>query len=80
MSKARENVEDIRQIDTNAEALENVYTKEEVDAAISGIDLSTKQDTLESGTSIKTINNESLLGAGNIDTASNSRLYFYGGC
>lgn len=32
-----------------------------------GIDLSSKQDTLESGTNIKTINNNSLLGSGNIN-------------
>lgn len=32
------------------------------------IDLSGKQDALVSGTNIKTINNESLLGSGNIDT------------
>lgn len=32
------------------------------------IDMSTKQDTLVSGTNIKTINNTSLLGSGNIDT------------
>ena len=38
------------------------YTKTEVDNALSG-----KQDTLISGTNIKTINNESLLGSGNID-------------
>lgn len=31
-------------------------------------DISTKQDTLVSGTNIKTINNTSLLGSGNIDT------------
>lgn len=35
---------------------------EEISAAVSG-----KQDTLVSGTNIKTINNESLLGSGNID-------------
>lgn len=33
-------------------------------------DLSTKQDTLVSGTNIKTINNESLLGSGNINITS----------
>lgn len=38
------------------------YTKTEVDTA-----LSAKQDTLVSGTNIKTINNTSLLGSGNID-------------
>lgn len=40
----------------------SVYTKSEVDTA-----LATKQATLVSGTNIKTINNESLLGSGNID-------------
>lgn len=32
-------------------------------------DISTKQDTLVSGTNIKTVNNTSLLGSGNIDTS-----------
>ena len=41
------------------------YTKSEVDAEITGA-TSTKQDTLVSGTNIKTINNESVLGSGNI--------------
>ena len=36
--------------------------------------LSGKQDKLVSGTSIKTINNESILGSGNITTASQSEL------
>ena len=44
----------------------NFYTKDEVDneiyAAVSG-----KQETLISGTNIKTINNTSILGSGNID-------------
>ena len=40
----------------------NYYTKTEVDTALSG-----KQETLVSGTNIKTINNESLLGSGNIN-------------
>jgi len=39
----------------------DTYTKSQVDTALGG-----KQDTLVSGTSIKTINNESLLGSGNI--------------
>jgi len=55
-----------------------VYTKSEVDAAVSGKAdttavtlaiseaVSGKQDTLVSGTNIKTINNESILGNGNI--------------
>ena len=39
----------------------NYYTKTEVDTALSG-----KQETLVSGTNIKTINNQSVLGDGNI--------------
>ena len=42
--------------------LSNYYTKTEVDSALSG-----KQETLVSGTNIKTINNTSILGSGNID-------------
>lgn len=42
------------------------YTKTEVDNAITAA-TSTKQDQLISGTNIKTINNESILGSGNID-------------
>lgn len=42
------------------------YTKTEVDNAITAA-TSTKQDALVSGTNIKTINNESILGSGNID-------------
>lgn len=41
--------------------LTNYYTKTEVNTALSG-----KQATLVSGTNLKTINNESLLGSGNI--------------
>lgn len=48
MSKARDNIEDIRQIDGNTSAIAD------------------KQDTLQSGTNIKTINNQSVLGEGNI--------------
>lgn len=40
------------------------YTKLEIDEA-----LSEKQDTLISGTNIKTINNESIIGSGNINTS-----------
>lgn len=42
--------------------LSNYYNKGEVDTA-----LGTKQDTLVSGTNIKTINNQSILGNGNIE-------------
>lgn len=42
------------------------------------IDLSSKQDTLVSGTNIKTINNQSLLGNGNIDiSAGDSKVYVF---
>lgn len=53
---------------TDAEAgdLTNYYTKTETDNAITAA-TATKQDTLVSGTNIKTINNESILGSGNID-------------
>ena len=58
---------------TDAEAgdLTNYYTKTETDNAITAA-TSTKQDTLVSGTNIKTINNESLLGSGNIDIQGGS--------
>lgn len=46
--------------------LTNYYTKTEVDNAITAA-TSTKQDTLVSSQNIKTINNESILGSGNID-------------
>lgn len=39
---------------------------DEITTAIGGIDLSSKQDTLVSGTNIKTVNGESVLGAGDI--------------
>jgi len=49
---------------TDAEAgdLTNYYTKSETNTLLGG-----KQATLVSGTNIKTINNESILGSGNID-------------
>lgn len=49
--------------------LSNYYTKSEVDEALGG-----KQPTLVSGTNIKTINNESLLGEGNIDIQGGSSV------
>ena len=45
--------------------LSNYYTSAQTEAAISAA-VSGKQDTLVSGTNIKTINNESILGSGNI--------------
>lgn len=51
--------------------LSNYYKKSEVDnlllAKADNSELSTKQDTLISGTNIKTINNQSILGSGNIE-------------
>lgn len=51
--------------DATAGDLSNYYTKTETDNAITSA-TSTKQDTLVSGTNIKTINGETLLGEGNI--------------
>ena len=48
--------------DATAADMTNYYTKTETDTA-----LATKQATLVSGTNIKTINNESILGSGNIE-------------
>lgn len=48
--------------DATAVDIANYYTKTETDTA-----LATKQATLVSGTNIKTINNESILGSGNIE-------------
>ena len=48
--------------DAESGDLSNYYTKGETDTLLGG-----KQPTLVSGTNIKTINNESLLGEGNID-------------
>ena len=48
--------------DAQAGDLTNYYTKSETNTLLNG-----KQATLVSGTNIKTINNESLLGSGNID-------------
>ena len=56
---------------TDAEGgnLSNYYTKGETDTL-----LGEKQPTLVSGTNIKTINNESLLGEGNIDLVETSAV------
>lgn len=55
----------------------SIYTGQEIDAGIAKAntaiqDVSNKQDTLVSGTNIKTINNQSLLGSGNITISGGS--------
>lgn len=58
-----------------ADALAAFYTKVETDALLAG-----KQATLESGTNIKTINGESILGSGNITIqGGGSEPYFIRG-
>lgn len=53
--------------DATAVDLSNYYTKSETSGATQiSTALASKQDTLVSGTNIKTINNESILGSGNI--------------
>ena len=46
------------------------FTVERGNVSVNVLDLSTKQDALVSGTNIKTINNESILGSGNISIAA----------
>lgn len=49
---------------------ENAYTKTEIDT-----ELGKKQDTLESGTNVKTINGESILGSGDLEIKLNSESF-----
>lgn len=60
----------------DASAMTEYYTSAQTESAISGA-LLTKQDTLVSGTNIKTINNQSLLGSGNINISGGSGSYQY---
>ena len=55
--------------DATAGDLSNYYTKEQTNTLLNG-----KQPTLVSGTNIKTINNESILGEGNIDIQGGSSV------
>lgn len=58
--------------------LDRYYTKEEAsDLFVSSGRLDRKQDKLVSGTNIKTINGESVLGSGNINVVKNSDLSEY---
>ena len=64
---------------TDAEPVDmsDYYTKDEVDDEITAA-TSGKQDTLVSGTNIKTVNNESLLGSGNIEIQGGGATYSAG--
>ena len=55
---------------TEHQSLDDYYTKSEVDAS-----LDNKQDTLESGVNIKTINNQSILGEGDIEIGGGTDDY-----
>lgn len=55
--------------------LNTLATKEELAAKADASALSAKQDTLVSGTNIKTINGETILGAGDITISSESRTW-----
>lgn len=61
--------------------LSNYYKKSEVDNLLNDkankSELSTKQDQLISGTNIKTINNQSILGGGNIEIQASTDLSDY---
>lgn len=65
-----ENTDDIAELKQGGVGFE-VYSKSEADAKFATkTELTNKQDTLVSGTNIKTINNQSLLGEGNITIES----------
>lgn len=65
--------------DSQGADLSNYYTKSETSGATEiSTALNAKQDTLVSGTNIKTINNESLLGSGNIDIQGGGSSYTAG--
>lgn len=57
--KNKNDIEDLKNVD------KNTYTKEQIDAILQAYQL-----LLESGVNIKTINNQSILGAGNINVDS----------
>lgn len=64
----------------------NTVTDVEVDGTsvvtntVAEIDLTGKQDVLVSGTNIKTVNNQSLLGSGNIAISGGTQNTWYGEC
>lgn len=67
------------QVATNTSDISIIKTKQEEDGnKIDALDkeMATKQDLLVSGTNIKTINSQSLLGEGNIEIESGSNIPF----
>ena len=65
--------------DATSGDLSNYYTKSETSGATEiSTALASKQDTLVSGTNIKTINNESILGSGNITIEGGGSSYTAG--
>ena len=58
-------------IDSNYTHTDNNFTNADK-SKLEGIDLSTKQDTLESGINIKTINGNNILGSGNLEIQTGS--------
>ena len=60
------------QVDALIPDMSDYYNVEEIDDIVNGLDgsISGKQDTLISGTNIKTVNSQSLLGSGNLDIIS----------
>ena len=65
--------------DAQGADLSNYYTKSETSGATEiSTALNAKQDTLVSGTNIKTINNESILGSGNITIQGGGSSYTAG--
>ena len=72
-----ENTDDIAELKQGITV--DAYTKEESDAKFATkTELTNKQDTLVSGTNIKTINNQSLLGEGNITIGGGGSSYTAG--
>lgn len=66
------------QVATNTSDISIIKTKQEDGNKIDSLDkeMATKQDLLVSGTNIKTINSQSLLGEGNIEIESGSNIPF----
>ena len=72
--KQNEEIEDLKDRCTNLEETKIDKTEFNEFATTVATQIGQKQDTLVSGTNIKTINNESVLGSGNITLVTNSQL------